>query len=737
MTQTTSGFESELRISARPVAVFLFMVGIAILVLSFRQYEIASSVAIAAFAIGVFACAGAAWYLDNAQPLVGRWFTVVVSAAILYFSRSWIDTPIPLILAFTPVGLAAALINLRAAGATAALQTAIIWFLYRLGGGISLPFLVFTLLSIWCVFLLMFAVYTPVLNVSRWAWDYFNTAKRLLEEARNRKADLEQAYQDLADANQQLVRLNKLAQDLRLAAENARAAKEQFVANVSHELRTPLNMIIGFTEMILNAPSRAYGGRLPGALLADLTVIQRNADHLSHLINDVLDLSQIEADQMALTKEFVNFQEIIAFVTTAVQPLYKVKGLYLEAEISAELPEIFCDPTRMREVLLNLLSNAGRFTEQGGVKLCARQEGGNLLVSISDTGPGIAEGDIERLFHPFEQLDSSIRRRYGGTGLGLVISKRFIEMHDGKIWVESQRGIGTTFTFRIPISVPGFSGSDYSRWFNPLVPYEERTHVPKLPAVNIRPRFVVLETKDILQRLLGRYLGEAEIVLVHDLEAARKELLRAPAQALLVNRPSLNVSLDSLGTTQLLVEGTPVIFCSLPGIEEASNALDVEDILVKPISRASLLETLKRLNILQGTLLIVDDEPDALQLFGRMLSTGRLKYHIRLARDGQEALAILHESHPDAILLDLVMPNMDGFQLLEARSQDPELKAIPVVVISARDLAGKPVVSNAIVVAQHGGFSMRQLLACIQVISRALSASGPSGDQELPEGRLG
>jgi K+-sensing histidine kinase KdpD len=156
-----------------------------------------------------------------------------------------------------------------------------------------------------------------------------------------------------------------VAQGLRQTAEEARAAKQQFVANVSHELRTPLNMIIGFSEMILGSP-RSYGRRIPGALLADLAVIQRNATHLSELVDDVLDMSQIEADQMALAKEHVAFAEIVEAAATAVRPLFDSKGLYLQTEIQDDLPLVFCDPTRMREVMLEPAEQRGRFTEEGG-----------------------------------------------------------------------------------------------------------------------------------------------------------------------------------------------------------------------------------------------------------------------------------------------------------------------------------------------------------------------------------
>ena len=171
--------------------------------------------------------------------------------------------------------------------------------------------------------------------------------------------------EDLASANVQLARLNQLAQGMRHAAEDARRAKEEFVANVSHELRTPPNMIVGFSEMMLQAP-QTYGKKIPSALLADLAVIQRNSQHLSSLIDDVLDLSQIEVGKMALTKERVAFQEVVQAAVTAVRPLFDSKGLHLKTEVPGDLPLVFCDRTRIREVVLNLLSNAGRFTEHGG-----------------------------------------------------------------------------------------------------------------------------------------------------------------------------------------------------------------------------------------------------------------------------------------------------------------------------------------------------------------------------------
>ncbi len=181
----------------------------------------------------------------------------------------------------------------------------------------------------------------------------------------------------------------------------------------------------------------------------------------------MLDLSQIEAGQMALTKEYVAFADVVTAAVTAVRPLFDSKGLYLKTEIAPDLPPVFCDATRIREVMLNLLSNAGRFTETGGVTVRIGTQGSMLQVDVADSGPGIAADDLNKLFQPFSQADNSIRRRYGGTGLGLSITRRFIELHDGEIRVTSTPGQGSTFTLQIPLAAPAPYRPEASRWLEP------------------------------------------------------------------------------------------------------------------------------------------------------------------------------------------------------------------------------------------------------------------------------
>ncbi len=669
------------------------------------------------FPVGV-----AVWALRRLSYLAAAWALVAGCAlVILLLARVWSAA---ICLLALPVGVAAVFVGLPAGALVAAAASLLLAYgphrVVPAGGELRAV----STVEVWGTVGLLWLSLRPLLTTLQWSWASRQQSLKLLEEAREQRLQLKQALADLAEANVQLTRLNNLAQSLRQAAEEARRAKERFVANVSHELRTPLNMVIGFSETILQAPE-TYGGRIPPALLADLAVILRNSQHLSDLLDDVLDLSQIEAGQMALTKERVAISELVEAATVAVRPLYVSKGLYLESEVAPDLPPVFCDRTRIREVLLNLLSNAGRFTERGGVRVRARREGADVVVSVADTGPGIADTDRERLFRPFEQLDGSIRRRYGGTGLGLAISRSFVELHGGTMWVESELGRGTTFLFRLPIDPPAPLVGGPSQWLSPDWEYRQRERPTRLRAGPIPPRVVVLETGESLQRLLKRYLDGVEIAAATTFEGAIAALGEAPAVALVVNDVSVPEALRRFSSSTELPYGTPAIICSVPGEHEAAGALGVARYLVKPVTRAALLSALEGLPIDGETVLVVDDDPESARLFRRMLNSYGRGYRILTAGEGRQALQMLRDERPAVLLLDLVMPDMDGFQLLAEKNADPTIRDVPVIVISARDPVGSPVVTNAVAVTRPGGLAMPQLLACIEAISGASAAAGP------------
>ena len=430
----------------------------------------------------------AVWVLRRFSYRAAAWTLVAGCIAIdLLVARAW--GPAICLLAL-PVGLAALFVSVRGGALTAAVSSALLLYAPPLLIPANGELRAVAGIGTWGAVGLIWLSLRPLLTALQWSWSGYQQNRSLLEEARDQRVQLKQALADLADANLQLTRLNRLTEDLRRTA-------EQFVANVSHELRTPLNMVIGFSETILQAPE-SYGSRIPPSLLADLRVILRNSQHLAALIDDVLDLSQIEAGQMALTKERTALAEIVEAATVAVRPLFASKGLTLEAEVEDKLPSLFCDRTRIREVLLNLLSNAGRFTERGGVSLRAWQERGDIVVSVADTGPGIDARDKDRLFRPFEQLDGSLRRRYGGTGLGLAISKSFVELHGGRMWLESSVGRGTTFYFRLPIEPAPPAAASVSQWLRADWEYEQRNRLPEVRPPVVHPRMVILERGDTL-----------------------------------------------------------------------------------------------------------------------------------------------------------------------------------------------------------------------------------------------
>ncbi len=668
--------------------------------------------------------AAAVGLLKPRSYLAAAWTLVAGLVVIIVLMITPGQAPESVFLLALPAALAAFLISARAGAGVAAACSALLFFAALPLPG---PFThVFAAMQIWGTVGLIALAERPLLTVAEWSWSSYERSRDLLDQARDYQVQLKQALQDLASANLQLSRLNEQARVMRQVAEDARRAKEQFVANVSHELRTPLNMIIGFAEMMMQS-SEIYETKLPPALLADLAVIRRNSQHLSSLIDDVLDLSQIESGHMALSRERVDLPEIIDAAMVAVLPLFRSKGLYLEKEALPDLPRVYCDRTRIREVILNLLSNAGRFTEHGGVRIRAWCEGNDTIISIADSGPGIKASDRERIFNPFQQVDSSIRRRYGGTGLGLSISRSFIELHGGRMWLDSIVGVGTTVFFSIPIDPPAQMETDAAHWLNPAWEYEQRTHRNMVAPATIRPRLVVCERADSLQRLLGRYLDQVEIVHAATLDQAMTELERVPSQALVINDSTAGASPSFTIGQATLPAGVPAIVCSLPDTNIVQSR-GVADYLVKPVSRSALLAALDRLALSGKTLLIVDDEPEAVRLFKRMLASAGRGYRVLTANDGEHAMSVLRAQHPDALLLDLVMPNMDGFQVLARKNEDPDLRSIPVVVLSAQNPAGGPIVSNAMSITQGGGLSVQQLLSLIEMSIRVLAPMRRSGD---------
>ena len=572
-----------------------------------------------------------------------------------------------------------------------------------------------------------------LLIVAEWYIRNFHEARHSLDEISSRQVQLQQMQEDLSLANRELARTTQRTRVLEAIAEEARQAKTEFVANVSHELRSPLNMIIGYADLISKSP-QVYGSQLPAALLADIKAVLRNAQHLSTLVNDVLDLSQVEAGRMALSREWVSPEKVIADALVVVKGLFKSKNLYLKSEITPNLPLVYADETRIRQVVINLLSNAGRYTEHGGVIVRCQENKNEILFSVSDTGTGIAAADQGRIFEPFQQANRSIRRREGGSGLGLTISKQFVEMHGGKMWLESQLGKGTTIYFSLPVeNKTSLPHTDLSQgWKRSITPDDEtgyriRTRPSLVSLLPITDRYVIIDPEGTLERLLTRYFPDARIEAVSDVPTAAESLSHSPAQALIMNVPRaedvLSVALSNLPY------GTPAITCWLPGEHDAAQRLGAMEYLIKPISQEKLLSSLERLGDKVKTVLIVDDEEDELYLFARYLESNQRDYQILQVTNGKRALNMLRTRHPDVMLLDLTMPGLDGFQVLEEKRRDPAIRDIPVFIITSRDPSGDPIISNTFTVTHSGDLSQSNLIACIHAVGKILAPTAPQGTQ--------
>jgi signal transduction histidine kinase/CheY-like chemotaxis protein len=574
-------------------------------------------------------------------------------------------------------------------------------------------------------------------TATQWSWTSYARMRDLLEESRTQQLHLKEVQQDLHQANAELARVSDRLRAMNRIAEDARRAKEEFVANVSHELRTPLNMIIGFSEVITENP-RLYDRDLPPQLLADIEVIQRNSRHLSALVNDVLDLSRAEAGRMALTREQASMHEIVETALATVRPLFQSKKLSLSMDAPDDLPPVYCDRTRIRQVVINLLSNAGRFTEHGGALVKVAQDGPSVIVTVSDTGPGIPKEDQERIFEPFEQYDGGTARAYGGSGLGLAISRRFVEMHGGRMWVDSEPGQGAAFSAMLPLEVTShLHAGDAVRWFSPYQPYEPRTRPWQAPQPVVKPRLVVMEHSDTLRHILERYQPDVEVSSVRALDDAIQEIARLPARALLINEAPLTEGRNQVASAEHLPYRTPIIRCSIPDRQEAADQLGVTAYLLKPIEREALLSALETVGRPVRSVLLVDDNSEALQLFARILSSSGQHYDVYRASSGARALALLRARQPDVMLLDLVMPDMDGYEVLRQKQLDETICGIPVIAISALDTVPGGYTTSYVSVTRGGGINLQEFLRCAEALAAVLAppdAIDAPEPAEMPSG---
>jgi len=480
----------------------------------------------------------------------------------------------------------------------------------------------------------------------------------------------------------------------KLAAESANRMKSEFLANMSHELRTPLNAIIGYSEMLKEDAEEEGNAQT----MDDLNKICTSGNHLLKLINDVLDLAKIEAGRVELLHEKIDVFALIQEIAMVIQHQMHNNNNHFEINCAEDIGEIIGDDGRLRQVLFNLLSNAAKFTNKGLVTLSVKREGQQgkqqLAIAISDTGIGMTPEQLDRVFIPFVQADAGTTRQFGGTGLGLSICKDICETMGGHIEVQSEIGKGSTFTVFIPID---------------LSLLERQHQKAEKPADNsTSPR--------IEPYITGGYLGEAECVLVIDDDDQARELIirtlekdgfsiaaasnGAEGVALAKELKPLCIILDLLmpcmdgRAVMKALKGDPEI-ASIPIIintmVDKQGQADAEGVLAylsKPLKKIELLGLLNNLAPKQKNVgvLIVEDDADVRELLVRQVTD--LGWIARDCKNGLDALLHLQHKMPDIILLDLMMPKMDGFEFLEELRKLPGGHKVPVVILTAKELTG-------------------------------------------------
>jgi hypothetical protein len=490
-------------------------------------------------------------------------------------------------------------------------------------------------------------------------------------------------------------------QEIRSAMEATEAAnrtKSAFLANMSHELRTPLNAIIGYSEMLTE---EAEDDGLDH-FASDLKKIRDAGQHLLGLINDVLDISKIESGKIELFLEDVVVADLVGEVERMVAPLVEKNGNVIEVACPADVGTMRVDALRLRQILFNLLSNATKFTEHGKVTLRVAAEpgieGDLVCFHVGDTGIGMTVTQMSRLFQPFVQADPSTTRKYGGTGLGLAISRQFAELMGGAVDVTSQVGRGTTFTVRLPRAVERKAAAPAPprRAPDPVTLAGTSVRAPlDAPVDEPSGSVLVVDDDGAVRELLAHHLERAGYRVMaaatgdEGLALARAE--RPDVITLDVLMPGKDgwTVLSELKSSPATVD-IPVVMITILDQRNAGFALGAADYLVKPVDRSRLLRVLERHTAQGGaprSALVVDDDAGLRSLLvGSLCREG---YRVREASDGAEALARVAEEVPSVILLDLMMPVMDGFAFLEHLRAKQEWRAVPVVVVTAMELSEK------------------------------------------------
>ena len=499
---------------------------------------------------------------------------------------------------------------------------------------------------------------------------------------------------------------------------------------MSHELRTPLNAIINYSEMLHEDATDAEQDEF----LPDLERIQTAGRHLLRLINNILDISKIESGRMDVYPENFDIGEVVSDVETMVQPLVAKNGNALVVDCPPEVGSMHSDLTKVRQCLVNLLSNASKFTENGEVRCTVRRErapsGEVIRFMISDTGIGMTQEQLESVFQAFQQADETITRRYGGTGLGLAITRSFSHMLGGDVTVTSEAGKGSTFTITLPARY--LADTDVAEAAGTLV-----TEGSSAAGVTV---LLIDDERAVHERLEDQFNG-SPYQLLHAFTGKQGLAMAHEKRPDIVLLDILIPSLDGWGVLNALKKDPetahiPVVILTKTKDHELAFSLGAADFITKPVDADELLRRLDQFRSPDDSthILVIDDDSGSRAMLRRVLE--RNDWRVIEAANGKDGLAHLAQSLPVAVLLDLIMPEMDGFQFIDELRQNPDWVNVSVLVITSKDLSAEErlyLQRTTERIVQKGELDRTDLLATIAktAASGPLPSSG-AGDGGLP-----
>jgi signal transduction histidine kinase/CheY-like chemotaxis protein len=539
----------------------------------------------------------------------------------------------------------------------------------------------------------------------------------LEDKVKERTKELEATNEELQKANLKIKEADRL--------------KSEFLANMSHELRTPMNAIIGFSKLV----HRKTADIIPARQKENLEKVEISANQLLTLINDILDLSKIEAGKMSLNIMAFDFASLVDTCFSTVEPMVKSAKVRLVKEVPEELPELVSDQDKVKQILINLLSNALKFTGGGEVKLSAARENGSLKIVVSDTGVGIPADALQYIFDEFRQVDGSSTRKHGGTGLGLSITKKLANLLGGTIDVTSVEGEGSTFTLTLPFEIKQEAVTTEA--VRPVLETPSPADMEGkkvLLAIDDDPNVLILLRENLEEEgyyVVGALSGEEGIQKAREIRPYAVTL-----DILMPQKDGWAVLSDLKADPE--TRDIPIIVLSIVDNRELGFSLGAFDYLVKPFDKDAILAALQRIpRALTKRVLVVDDEPAAVDLITQLLEDE--DYQITGAYTGKEALRILEDKAQDIILLDLLMPGMDGFEVIQKVKADQRWKDIPIIVVTAKDLSNDDwefLRKSVDAIIQKSGLDQETLVNDVQSLLREHVASGreDSNHEESPGG---